>query len=46
MIECCLLRNGGCCWNKTRNVDFWQDMATGMVVESGRVVGVKTSIGL
>ncbi|MFA7275042.1 MAG: tRNA uridine-5-carboxymethylaminomethyl(34) synthesis enzyme MnmG [Crocinitomicaceae bacterium] len=28
------------------NVDFWQDMATGMIVESGRVVGVKTSIGI
>jgi tRNA uridine 5-carboxymethylaminomethyl modification enzyme len=28
------------------NVDFWQDMATGIVVESNRVVGVKTSIGV
>jgi tRNA uridine 5-carboxymethylaminomethyl modification enzyme len=28
------------------NVDFWQDMATGMIVESGRVVGVKTSMGI
>jgi tRNA uridine 5-carboxymethylaminomethyl modification enzyme len=28
------------------NVDFWQDMATGIVVENNRVVGVKTSIGV
>lgn len=27
------------------NVDFWQDMCVGLVVKSGRVVGVKTSIG-
>lgn len=28
------------------NVDFWQDMCTGLIVESGKVVGVKTSIGV
>lgn len=28
------------------NVDFWQDMATGIMVEDNRVVGVKTSIGV
>jgi tRNA uridine 5-carboxymethylaminomethyl modification enzyme len=28
------------------NVDFWQDMATGIVVQNNRVVGVKTSIGV
>ncbi len=28
------------------NVDMWQDMATGIVVENGSVTGVKTSIGI
>lgn len=28
------------------NVDFWQDMCTGLIVEGGKVVGVKTSIGV
>ncbi len=28
------------------NVDFWQDMCTGVVVEGDKVVGVKTSMGL
>ena len=28
------------------NVDFWQDMCTGLIVEEDRVVGVKTSIGV
>lgn len=28
------------------NVDFWQDMCTGVLVEGERVVGVKTSIGV
>ncbi len=31
---------------KTRNVDFWQDMVSGIVVKDKRVVGVKTSMGL
>lgn len=29
-----------------RNVDFWQEMVSGLLVEDNRVVGVKTSIGL
>jgi tRNA uridine 5-carboxymethylaminomethyl modification enzyme len=37
-------------WRKmleqTPNVDFWQDMANGIVVEDGRVTGVNTSMGL
>lgn len=37
-------------WRKmleqTPNVDFWQDMANGIIVESGKVTGVKTSMGL
>lgn len=37
-------------WRKmleqTPNVDFWQDMANGIVVENGRVTGVETSMGL
>jgi len=28
------------------NVDFWQDMATGLIVEQGKVVGVKTAMGI
>ena len=29
-----------------RNVDFWQEMVTGLVVKDGRVVGVRTGLGL
>ena len=28
------------------NLDFWQEMVTGILVEQGRAVGVRTSIGL
>lgn len=28
------------------NIDFWQDMGTGILVENNRVVGVKTSLGI
>lgn len=28
------------------NVDFWQDMCNGIIVEDGRAVGIKTSIGV
>ncbi|AEA43528.1 tRNA uridine-5-carboxymethylaminomethyl(34) synthesis enzyme MnmG [Fluviicola taffensis] len=28
------------------NVDFWQDMSNGLIVEGGKVVGVRTSMGL
>ncbi len=28
------------------NVDFWQEMITGIIVKDGRAVGVKTGIGL
>ena len=31
---------------QTEGLDFWQDMATGIVVEGGKVVGVKTSMGI
>ncbi|MGV6860798.1 MAG: tRNA uridine-5-carboxymethylaminomethyl(34) synthesis enzyme MnmG [Putridiphycobacter sp.] len=31
---------------QTPNLDFWQDMATGVVVENGKIVGVKTGMGL
>lgn len=27
------------------NVDFWQDMCTGLIIEGSKVIGVKTSIG-
>ena len=28
------------------NVDFWQDMCTGVIVEEGKIRGVKTSLGI
>ncbi|MGV3630512.1 MAG: tRNA uridine-5-carboxymethylaminomethyl(34) synthesis enzyme MnmG [Bacteroidota bacterium] len=28
------------------NVDFWQDMTTGLIVEGSKVIGVKTSLGI
>ena len=31
---------------KIPNLDFWQEMVTGILVEQGRAVGVRTSIGL
>ena len=31
---------------KTPNVDFWQEMVTGLVVENNRVVGIETGLGL
>ncbi len=31
---------------KTANVDFWQEMVSGLLVEEGRVVGVKTALGI
>jgi tRNA uridine 5-carboxymethylaminomethyl modification enzyme len=31
---------------KTRNVDFWQDMVCGLSVEKNKVTGVKTSMGV
>ncbi|MEX2235020.1 MAG: tRNA uridine-5-carboxymethylaminomethyl(34) synthesis enzyme MnmG [Cyclobacteriaceae bacterium] len=29
-----------------RNVDFWQEMVSGILIKDGRVAGVKTSLGL
>jgi tRNA uridine 5-carboxymethylaminomethyl modification enzyme len=31
---------------QTPNVDFWQDMGTGVLVEGNKAVGVKTSLGI
>ncbi|MBA7551769.1 tRNA uridine 5-carboxymethylaminomethyl modification enzyme MnmG [subsurface metagenome] len=31
---------------KTKNVDFWQDMVTGLVLSGKRVTGVKTKLGI
>ncbi len=28
------------------NVDFWQDMSNGLIVENGKIVGVRTSMGI
>ena len=28
------------------NVDFWQDMTTGLLVENGKILGVKTGLGI
>ncbi len=30
----------------TEGLDFWQDMATGIIVEEGKVKGIKTAIGM
>ncbi|TPE45552.1 tRNA uridine-5-carboxymethylaminomethyl(34) synthesis enzyme MnmG [Pontibacter mangrovi] len=31
---------------QTENVDFWQEMVTGIEVEGGKAVGVRTSLGI
>ena len=31
---------------QTENVDFWQEMVSGIVVEDGRAAGVRTSLGI
>tara|TARA_B110001452_G_scaffold62549_1_gene49243 strand:+ start:4428 stop:6299 length:1872 start_codon:yes stop_codon:yes gene_type:complete len=31
---------------QTKNLDFYQEMVTGLVVQSGKVTGVKTSLGV
>jgi tRNA uridine 5-carboxymethylaminomethyl modification enzyme len=31
---------------KTRRLDFWQEMVTGILVEDGRTVGVRTALGI
>lgn len=31
---------------KTTNVDFWQEMVSGLLVEGNKVVGVKTALGI
>lgn len=31
---------------QTENLDFYQEMVSGIIVESGKVVGVKTSLGI
>lgn len=31
---------------RTPNVDFWQEMVSGLLVKGNRVIGVKTSLGL
>lgn len=31
---------------QNQNVDFWQDMCTGVIVEEGKIIGVKTSLGI
>ena len=28
------------------NVDFWQDMCTGLIVDDNKVIGIKTSLGI
>ncbi len=37
-------------WRKmleqTPNVDFWQEMVAGLIVKEGRIIGVKTSLGI
>ena len=44
-IEHALQKNGD--WlERTTNVDFWQEMVSGLLVEGNKVVGVKTALGL
>ncbi len=31
---------------RNKNVDFWQDMVTGLIANEGKIVGVKTGIGV
>ena len=31
---------------KTLNLDFWQEMVSGLIVEDNRVVGIKTGLGI
>lgn len=31
---------------KIPNVDFWQEMVTGLLVKNGKAIGIKTSIGI
>ncbi len=31
---------------KTPNVDFWQEMVTGLIIKDNRVTGIKTSLGI
>lgn len=31
---------------QTENLDFWQEMITGLVVKNGKIAGVKTQLGL
>lgn len=31
---------------QTKNVEFWQDMVTGLATENGKVTGVKTNLGI
>jgi tRNA uridine 5-carboxymethylaminomethyl modification enzyme len=31
---------------KTKNLDFWQEMVAGLIIKNKRVVGVKTALGL
>ena len=31
---------------QNKNVDFWQDMCTGILVENGKVTGIETALGL
>ena len=31
---------------RNKNIDFWQDMCTGIIVEKGKVLGVKTALGI
>jgi tRNA uridine 5-carboxymethylaminomethyl modification enzyme len=31
---------------KTQNLDFYQEMVSGLLIENGKVIGVKTSLGI
>jgi len=47
VIACALQKTGGpYLLEQTKNLDFYQEMVTGLVVEGDEVKGVKTSLGL
>ena len=46
MTECVLQKNGDWLWRRRPNVDFYQEMVSGLLIEGGRVVGVRTSLGI
>ena len=34
------------CLERNKNIDFWQEAVTGLVIKNNKIIGVKTSLGL